>query len=77
MKKQKEGGKYIHASFIGKVSLRRKEYIKYCTVGKEKNIPNHIYTPTFILDNFKLWRSWYEQKEKRVYIIKKFMLITY
>ena len=28
MKKQKEEGKYIHASFIGKVSMRKKEYIK-------------------------------------------------
>ena len=28
MKKQKEEGKYIHASFMGKVSMRRKEYIK-------------------------------------------------
>ena len=48
MKKEKEEGKYIHASFIGKVSLRRKEYIKYCTVGKEKNIPNHIYPHFYI-----------------------------
>ena len=54
MKKQKEEGKYIHASFIGKVSMKRKEYIKNCKVGKGKNIPNRIYTPTFILDNFKL-----------------------
>ena len=28
MKKEKEEGKYIHASFIGKVSMRMKEYIK-------------------------------------------------
>ena len=28
MKKQKEEGKYILASFIGKVSMRKKEYIK-------------------------------------------------
>ena len=28
MKKQKEEDKYIHASFIVKVSMRRKEYIK-------------------------------------------------
>ena len=53
MKKQKEEGKYIHASFIGEVSMRRKEYIKKIK-GQGKNIPNHIYTPTFILDNFKL-----------------------
>ena len=26
--KEKEEGKYIHASFIGKVSMRMKEYIK-------------------------------------------------
>ena len=54
MKKQKEEGKYIHASFIGKVSMRRKEYIKNRKVGKWKNIPNRIYTLTFMLDNFKL-----------------------
>ena len=28
MKKTKEEGKHIHASFIGKVSMGRKEYIK-------------------------------------------------
>ena len=28
MKKQKEEGKYIHSSFIDKVSMRRKKYIK-------------------------------------------------
>ena len=54
MKKLKEEGKYIHASFIGKVSMRRKEYIKNLKVGKGKNITNRIYTSTFILDNFKL-----------------------
>ena len=53
MKKQKEEGKYIHASFIGEVSMRRKEYIKKLK-GQGKNIQNRIYTPTFILDNFKL-----------------------
>ena len=26
--KRKKKGKYIHSSFIGKVSMRRKEYIK-------------------------------------------------
>ena len=55
MKKQKEGGKYIHASFIGKVSMRRKEYIKKLYGRKrEKFTKPYIYTPTFILDNFKL-----------------------
>ena len=31
-KEEEEEGKYIHASFIGKVSMRSKEYIKkpYC-----------------------------------------------
>ena len=28
MEKQREEGKYIHESFIGKVSMRMKEYIK-------------------------------------------------
>ena len=54
MKKQKEEGKYIHASFIGKVSMRRKEYIKKPYGRKREKHNNHIYTPTFILDNFKL-----------------------
>ena len=32
MERQREEGKYIHESFIGKVSMRSKEYIKkpYC-----------------------------------------------
>ena len=53
-KKKKKDGKYIHASFIGKVIMWRKEYIKNRKVGKGKNTPNRLYTLTFILDNFKL-----------------------
>ena len=54
MEKQREEGKYIHESFIGKVSMRRKEYIKKPYGRKrEKYTKLYIY-PFFILDNFKL-----------------------
>ena len=38
MKKQTEEGKYIHASFISTVSMRRKEYIKKPYVRKREKI---------------------------------------
>ena len=43
MKKQKEEGKYIHASFICKVSMRRKEYIKKPYGRKKGKIYQTIY----------------------------------
>ena len=46
MKKQKEEGKYIHASFIGKVWEGNN-----INEGKRKIHQNRIYTPTYILDN--------------------------
>ena len=54
MKKQKEEGKYIHASFMGKVSMRRKEYIKKLYGRKREKYTKFYIYPTFILDNFKL-----------------------
>ena len=52
MKKQKEEGKYIHASFIGKVSMRRKEYIKKPYGRKrEKYTKLYIY-PHFCIRKF-------------------------
>ena len=49
MKKQKEEGKYIHASFMGKVSMRRKEYIKKSyNRKKEKYIKLYIYSHFYI-----------------------------
>ena len=47
MKKQKEEGKYIHASFIGKVSMRRKEYIK-----KPYGRKREKYTKLYIYPHF-------------------------
>ena len=48
MKKLKEG-KYIHASFIGKVSMRRKEYTKKPYGRKmEKYIKPYIYPHFYI-----------------------------
>ena len=38
MKKQTKEGKYIHASFISTVSMRRKEYIKKPYVRKRGKI---------------------------------------
>ena len=64
MKKEKEEGKYIHASFIGKVSMRMKEYIK-TPYGRKRE----KYTKLYIYPHKK--------KKKKVYIIKKFMLITF
>ena len=49
MEKQKEEGKCIHASFIGKVSMRRKEYIKKPYGRKrEKYIKSYIYPHFYI-----------------------------
>ena len=47
MKKQKEEGKYIGARFIGKVSMRRKEYIK-----KPYGRKREKYTQPHILPHF-------------------------
>ena len=47
MKKQKEEGKYIHASFMGKVSMRRKEYIKKLYGRKREK-----YTKLYIYPHF-------------------------
>ena len=47
-KRRRQIAKYIYASFIGKVSMRRKEYIKDRTVGIGKNIPNRIYPHFYI-----------------------------
>ena len=48
MKKQKEEGKYIHVSFIGKVSMRRKEYIKKPYSGKREKYPKTVYIPPLL-----------------------------
>ena len=49
MKKQKEEGKYIHASFICKVSMRRKEYInKPYGRKREKYNKPYIYPHFYI-----------------------------
>ena len=55
MKKQKEEGK-IHTCKFHRYGKYEKERIYQETVRQEKgkNIPNRIYTPTFMLDNFKL-----------------------
>ena len=47
MKKQKEEGNYIHASFMGKVSMRRKEYIKKLYGRKREK-----YTKLYIYPHF-------------------------
>ena len=47
MKKQKEEGKYIHASFIGKVSMKSKEYIK-----KPYGRKREKYTKLYIYSHF-------------------------
>ena len=56
MKKQEEEGKYKPASFIGKVSMRRKKYIHKLYGGKREKFTKTIYNPHFyaILDNLKL-----------------------
>ena len=49
MEKQREEGKYIHESFIGKVSMRRKEYIKKSYYRKrEKYTKQYIYPHFYI-----------------------------
>ena len=48
MKKQKEEGKYIHVSFIGKVSMRRKEYIKKPYSGKREKYPKTVCIPPLL-----------------------------
>ena len=53
MIKQKEEGKYIHASFIGKVSMRMKEYIKK-PYGRKREKYTKSYIYPHLLDNFKL-----------------------
>ena len=42
-RKEKKKGKYIHASFIGKVSMRRKEYIKKPYGKKKGKIHQTVY----------------------------------
>ena len=50
MKKEKEEGKYIHASFIGKVSMRMIEYIKKPYGRKsEKYTKPYIYSHFYII----------------------------
>ena len=48
MKNQTEEGKYIHVSFIGKVSMRRKEYIKKPYSGKREKYTKTVYIPPLL-----------------------------